>query len=391
MTEPLKVLHLIETLSSGGAERQLVNLVNSTSRDLITHTVCVIHDSDFFAPSVLESGHSVIDFKIIGKHPFLRVVPEFRNTIKDEKPDIIQSWLYDANISARLASLPLNKIPIVTSLQLPDYDPESALFGNWNPKKVQTLKALDKITSILTKPYYVACSEFVQNSYEQHFGVDKGRISVIHNSVDPSSLTVTDDQLRNLEREFGFDDDAFICLNVARLDPQKNHILMFDAFESVLKEIPTAHLLLAGVGSLETDLRQKVSEKRIDKHVHFLGRRNDIGALLEFADVFVFPSMFEGLGVALVEAMFKSLPPVVSRIEVMGEVVKDDETCLMFEPGSKAELAEAIVKLYKDPELRKRIGGNALREAKNRFDTRITGKQWEALYRKIHKSGHEVV
>ena len=379
----IKVLHFIPTLLSGGAERQLVNLVSSTSKQVVDHVVCVINEADFFAPYIREAGYRVVELGISAKRPFLRAASKFRRVIREENPDIIHSWLYDANISARLAILPNGRIPIVTSLQLPDYEPEARRIGNWNPHKVRGLKFIDKTTARLTKPDFVACSEFVKKSYQRHYGIDESKISVIYNSVNPNLLSASTDDLKKLRRELALPADAFVYLNVGRLDPQKNHKILFEAFSRISTEIPNSFLLLAGVGGLEDELKKLAENLRINEKVFFLGRRNDIGALLELSDVFVFPSSFEGLGVALVEAMFKSLPCIASRIEVFEEFITDGETGLLIDQTSPIELRDAMLKLYKNANLRKSLGENAFHKAETKFHSDMTARQWEHFYRKI--------
>lgn len=380
---PIKVLHLIPSLTSGGAERQLVNLVGSTSKEIIGHVVCVINEPYFFAPNIREAGCKVIKLGISDKHPFLKAASKFRSAVRQEKPDVIHSWLYDANVSARLANLLNGKIPIVTSLQLADYEPETALVGNYNPLKVRALRAIDKFSAILAKPYFVPCSEFVKNSYQRYYGIDENKTRVIYNSVDPKLLAVSEADLKKTREKLALPSDAFIYLNVGRLDPQKNHKILFEAFRQTAAEIPNAFLLLAGVGDLEKELKKLAEDLAIDEKVIFLGRRNDVGALLELADVFVFPSFFEGLPVALIEAMFKSLPCVASQIEVFNEVITDGETGLLIDPTSPTELKDAMIKLYKNTDLRKSLGEKAFHKAKTKFHTDTTAKEWENFYRKI--------
>lgn len=383
--QPIKVLHLIPTLSSGGAERQLVNLVSGTSDKIVNHVVCVISKAEFFAPIIRQAGHKVIELKISAKHPFLRAATKFRQIIREEKPDIIHSWLYDANISARLAKLLDRKTPLITSLQLPDYEPKFARIAGWNLQKVRVLKAIDKFTALIAQPYFVPCSHFVKNSYQKNYGIDERKTEVIYNSVNSDLLSVSEDDLKKLHEEFAFPSDAFVFLNVGRLDPQKNHKVMFEAFRHVLAEIPNSFLLLAGVGTTatENDLKNLTEDLQISDKVYFLGRRNDVDALLEFADVFIFPSMFEGLGVALIEAMFKSLPCIVSRIEIFEEVITDGETGLMVEPTSPFELKDAMIKLYQDAELRRSLGEKGFQVAKAKFNVTATARQWEKFYQKV--------
>lgn len=381
--QPVKVLHLIPTLSSGGAERQLANVVRGTSRDAVNHVVCVIGDADFFAPYIREAGYKVIELGIFAKHPFFKAASKLRKIIAEEKPDIIHARLYDASISSRLAQLLGGNIPMITSLELADYEPEIIKIGNWNPRKNRVLKIIDKISALLTKPYFVPCSNFVKNSYQRHYGLDAGKTQVIYNAVDPEVLSASEEDLRKIRQELRLPDDAFIYLNVGRLDPQKNHKVLFEAFRQTLAEIPGAFLLLAGVGHLEKELKNLAENLEISEKVFFLGRRSDVGALLELADVFAFPSLFEGHPVALVEAMFKSLPCIASRIKVFEEVLTEDKTGLLVNPNSAVELKDAMIKLYKNKELRKSLGENAFREAKAKYDISVTARQWENFYQKV--------
>lgn len=388
---PVKVLHLIPTLSSGGAERQLANLVGSTSKNIINHTVCVIGEADFFSSSIREAGYEVIKLNITGKRPFIQAARKFRQVVRSVKPDIIHTWLYDAHIAARLACISDKKLPLVTSLQAPDYEPEIINIGNWSPRKVEVLKKIDKFTASLKKPYFVPCSHFVKKSYQNYYKIDEQKTQVIYNCVDPGLLTTSEAEKRDLLTRLSLSDDAFIFLNVSRLDPQKNHTVLIKAFDKVSKEIPDAYLILVGVGGLENELKSLVKNLQIEKKVLFLGRRNDIGTLLEIADVFVFPSLFEGLGVALIEAMFKSLPCIISKIEVFEEIIRNEETGLIIDENSAEELEEAMIKLYKDKDKRKLLGERALYQAQKKFDAKVTARQWEEFYLKVKAESQNVL
>lgn len=382
----VKVLHLIPTLLGGGAERQLTNLVCGSSREIIHHVVCVIGEAEFFSGKLRDAGFKVIQLDIFAKRPFFQAARKFREVIGQEKPDIIHSWLYDANVSARLAILLNGKVPLVTSLQLADYEPETARIGNYAPYKVKGLKAIDKVTALLTKPYFAPCSEFVKNSYNRNYGLDEARTRVIYNAVDPDSLFATDGEAEAVRTELALPEDAFIYLNVGRLDPQKNHTLILRAFAKALEKVPEAYLLLAGVGALEESLKKQAVDLGIAHRTMFLGRRKDVGALLEMADVFVFPSFFEGLPVALIEAMFKSLPCIASRVEVFEEVIDDGVNGLLVGPESVEELEAAMIGLYQDGALREKLGENAAREARSKYTIAATAGQWEAFYHKIKGS-----
>lgn len=381
-----KVLHIIPTLLSGGAERQLVNLVSATDPESLEHVICVIGDSSFFGARLESAGNKVFTLGITRKHPFMAAARRLRRIIDRERPDILHSWLYDANVVTRFAILGKARVPLITSLQLADYDPEAARIGHWDSKKVLLLKTLDKVTAAITKPHFVACSRFVSDSYKRHFGLKGSRMSVIYNSVDRNALASTDEQVSQLKVELGLPTNAFVYLNVGRLDPQKNHRTLFEAFSQAAIEATNAILLVAGVGHLDTELKRLSSMLNLNEKIIFLGRRNDIGTLLGLADVFVFPSFFEGLPVALVEAMYKALPCIASRIPVFEEILKDNESAMLVNPRSVDELSRAMLMLYGDEPFRRRLGLAALKTAERDFDMSKTSKQWEELYMLIAKN-----
>lgn len=383
----IKILHLIPSLSSGGAERQLVNLVSSTCKKDFNHVVCTIGEAGFFAPIVRQAGWKVIELNISANRPFFQTARKFRQIVREEKPDIINSWLFDASIGARLARLPDNKVPIVTSLQSSDYAPEARQAGNWNPKKVWILRGIDKFTAFLAKPYFVPCSEFVKKSYQIYFGIDEKKTEVIYNSVDADLLAASADDIKKIREELMLPSEAFIYISVGRLDAAKNHKTLIEAFHKVLAEAPVSYLMIVGAGMLENDLKKQAEDLKIAERVLFLGRRSDVGALLETADVFVFPSLLEGLPVALVEAMSKSLPCIASHIEVFEEVIIEGENGLLVNPHSPEELKKAMIKLYHNENLRKSLGEKAFQTADTKFSVKITARKWESFYKKVKFQG----
>jgi len=117
--------------------------------------------------------------------------------------------------------------------------------------------------------------------------------------------------------------------------------------------------------------------------VRFLGRRRDIGACLEFGDAFVFPSLFEGLPLAPIEAMLKGLPCIGTRIGPMQEIVTNRENGLLVAHGSVSELADAMTEIYCDSELRQKLASSGKRLAFERFDNAMGLRAWEQLYREV--------
>ena len=230
----------------------------------------------------------------------------------------------------------------------------------------------------------MACSNYVKTSYVRSLGLDASRVEVIYNSVDPAGLRSKPGVGIGLSMDLALPENAFVYLNVGRLDPQKNQRLLLRAFAGVIRAQPTAYLVIVGVGPLEAELRRLASDLGIGNRVLFAGRRSDIADLLSLADVFVFPSLFEGLGVALIEAMFAGLPCIVSDIEVFREFVVDDKNALEVSQYSADEMTAAMLRLRSDEQLRTRLGFEARATAERLFTVDVTTKKWESLYTRLN-------
>jgi glycosyltransferase involved in cell wall biosynthesis len=148
----------------------------------------------------------------------------------------------------------------------------------------------------------------------------------------------------------------------------------------VATEWPNAYLAFIGDGPSTLSLESLAAELGLSGRVKFLGERTDVGACLEMSDVFVFPSLFEGLPLAPIEAMLKGLPCIVTRIEPVLELFADNETAIVVSPGSVEELANAMRRIYGDAALRHRLGSQGRSKAMENFDSSIGLHAWEELY-----------
>jgi glycosyltransferase involved in cell wall biosynthesis len=169
---------------------------------------------------------------------------------------------------------------------------------------------------------------------------------------------------------------------VARLAPQKGHRVLFDALPAVRTAVPDVHVRLVGHEELSTaaELRAYAAGRGVDDLVAFEGFRADVAAVLADLDVFVLPSLWEGFGLVLLEAMAAGRPVVASNVGPIPEIVVDGVTGLLVPPGDAAALAEALVRLLRDPELAAAHGraGRARVERELRLDTMV--RRTEALY-----------
>ncbi len=184
----------------------------------------------------------------------------------------------------------------------------------------------------------------------------------------------------------GLPPDARVIGSVGRLEPIKGHRVLVEAFQQLAPRAPDVALVLAGDGELAAPLRAACNRAGLAGRVRFLGWRTDVPDLLHAFDVFVLPSLNEGMGRALVEAMAAGRPIVASRAGGIPEVLGDDEAGILVQPGEARALAAAIETCLAEPDLGARLG-KAARERARRYSVEAMVEKLEALYRELLTPG----
>jgi len=382
----LHILHITPSLGRGGSERQLTSLVVNSDPSEFAHTVCYLWPPDDFRDQILAAGHRVLRLNPRQVRPWLATTGKLVSVFRREQPDIMQTWLYQATIAARLAMLFGPRVPLLTSLQSPEYAPDAVRMCTWPRIKVEAIRHLDWASSRWSRTTFVAASHYVKQTAELYLGAPPQRVHVIYNSFDAEGLHSRPEDRHRLRSELQLPPDSFIFLNVGRLDPQKGQAYLLRAFSAVLPATPDAYLVIVGAGPLDAELKGLACTLKISRHVRFLGRRSDMGACYEMADVFVFPSLFEGFSVALLEAMYKGLPCIASGIGPILELIKDGETGILVPAASADPLADAMLSLYMDRDLRGSVAARGREEALRQFQTPLIIPQWRALYRQLARN-----
>jgi glycosyltransferase involved in cell wall biosynthesis len=379
---PIRVFHVITTLGRGGAERQLVNLACNTDPQEFEHLVCYLHGPGDFAQELQAAGHKVLCLDLPKRWPWLLAPLRLRPYLKKYKPDIIQTWLFDADLASRLSSIGTG-IQIVGTLHLTTYEPETIAAGGWPSWKMPIVRLLDRISAKLTRPLFVAVSETVRKSAIKQLGIPPSDVRVIYNSINQETLKTAPGASSQIRNELNIPQNGFVYVNVGRLDPQKGQSFLLHAFKEVAADHPDTYLAFVGEGMLNEELQELAGTLNIKSQVKFLGRRSDVGACLEVSDAFVFPSLFEGLPLAPIEAMLKGVPCIATRIGPIQEIVTDRENGLLVAHGSVSELAAAMRELYGNPALRQQLAERGRKIAFERFDSGMGLRAWENLYREL--------
>lgn len=226
----------------------------------------------------------------------------------------------------------------------------------------------------------IVVSDETKDSFRDVIGRD-GNVEVVFNAVDVERYPVT--RNRSLARSrLGFGPTDHVMTMVGTFKRQKGHRYLIDAIGAVGDRFPHLHLLLVGDGEFLEEVREQARHSRIQDRVHFLGTRRDIAGLLGASDSFVLPSLWEGLPVALVEAMATGLPTVATNVSGTSQVMVDGETGWLVPPGDAPALAAGIIDLLEDPERASRMGAMARKRVEARFSGSAQATHLAALFRK---------
>jgi glycosyltransferase involved in cell wall biosynthesis len=235
---------------------------------------------------------------------------------------------------------------------------------------------------------FVAMSRAIRDEFRAA-GVGPERIAHIAHGVDTSEFRPADPAERAaLRARLRLPLSAHIVCYTGRLLRGKGLETLVDAFGRLAPQDPKAHLLLVGSGedqalSVEAELRQRVERQGLEARVTFAGRVDGVSDYLRASDVFAFPSVFEALGISLIEAAACGLPAVGSRTGGIVDVIEDGSTGLLVEPGDAPGLEDALARLLADEDLRSRMGEQAARIAALRFDFANTVVRYRCLFAEV--------
>lgn len=366
----IRVLHLIEDLGPGGAERLLYLNLSRIDRERFNGTVCCLYARAlYWQRPIRELGYPVAFLGMTSLRQAGQGLVRLMRLLNDSPVDLIHTHLYGANLLGRVAGF-LKGIPVVSSLHSPDYEPvllkdNPALTG----RKLAVLRWLDSVTCRLAKPTFVAVSHYIKEVAVRDLNLSPDRVKVIYNSVDLGAFQPQAGGQEPLRAGLGLGLDEVIVLCIARFDPLKGVRYLIEAVPVLAHRIPNVTVLIVGDGSTAAreDLKQLAGRLGVASRVRFLGVQQDVRPYLQLCDVFVLPSLAEGLGLALVEAMAMERACVACRVAAIPEVVVDGVSGLLAEPADGPALAGAIARLLEDRDLRQKMGKEGRRIAEQRF------------------------
>jgi glycosyltransferase involved in cell wall biosynthesis len=236
---------------------------------------------------------------------------------------------------------------------------------------------------------FIAISNDVETAIVKTIGPVQDRIAIISNGVDMRRYQSSTDRFAT-RRALGFTEDDILYTVVGTLKEQKGHRYLIEAVTPLIARTPRLHILIVGDGELRGSLEAQVRAAGIETNIHFLGNRSDVAALLAASNVFVLPSLWEGLPMALIEAMASGLPVIATLVSGSQQVVEQGRSGILVPPGEVTPLRQAMEDLLADPERARLLGKAAQRRIEEAYSARRQAEEHLVLYRRewSHLHGH---
>jgi len=312
---PIRILHVLTIMNRGGAETMVMNYYRNINRELVQFDF-LLHrkETGAFDNEILSLGGKIYRMPSISPKNYFKYQKELEQFF-DEHPEyqVVHSHLnalssiifkvaMKKGIKTRIAHSHLAVEPFVF---LKVFKPNTDIKATIKDSTQSLIRR--RVRHLAT--HYFACGE---KAGDWLFGKsNRDKVKIINNAVNAKDFLYNPEIRKKVQNELGLEGRKIIG-HVGRFNEQKNHFLLIDIFHSLLQKNPNCTLLLVGDGNLRSKIQNKVKQLGITKEVVFLGLREDIPELLQAFDLFLFPSLYEGLPVTLIEAQASGLKIVAS-------------------------------------------------------------------------------
>jgi glycosyltransferase involved in cell wall biosynthesis len=342
------VLYLIDSLMPGGAERSLAAMAPHLVAGGVTLEVATLHERSGVQDELVAAG--VLLHSLAGPGGRAGWIGRARRLIRDRRPDLVHTTLFEADLAGRSAAV-LCRVPVVSSLVNVAYGPEQQASSGVASLKLGAARLLDMVTARRVARFH-AVSEHVAEVMTRRLHLRRSRVEVVPRGRDPELLgRRTGDRRARARAGLGVEPEQPVVLAAGRHEAQKGLDTLVEAVPAVLADVPTARFLVAGREGTQTPRLRALTERLgVQDAVRFLGARTDVYELLCAADVFAFPTRWEGMPGAILEAMALRAPIVASDLPPVREAVRDGVSARLVPPDRPEALAKAVVDTLHDPE-----------------------------------------
>ena len=369
----IKVMHLIDGGFIGGGQIHSLALCRNLNKELFHSVVCASSKGGF-KDLVLESGFEFIDINL-PKLYRSKNLNELLRKVERENVNIVHAHGGVAGMYARFLKKKFEcRAKIIHTIHGIHYIHSHNLFRRYSSLYIeQYLAGYSDAYICETKSDFNAATNMKI--------IDPSKATIINNGINLSRfMNKTKDEA--VGNKLRITNDDFVIGNVSRFDEQKNQKLLIKIMPDLIKAIPELKLLLVGDGRLLNSAKRLAMSLGVTDRVIFSGTRKDLEKIYPLMDVFIFPSLWEGLSLSLIEALASGKCIVAGNIPSNAEVLVNDENGMLFNLHNKNELLELIVSLFNDREKRDYLSDNAIKSS-ILYDEKIMTEKTEKIYLKL--------
>jgi len=371
ISKPLRILHIVKHLTAGGTESQLLELLRRYDSKWFSPLVCSIKGKGQIGSEIEHAGIELICLnRPEGGFDWVAIM-ELYKLIKERDITIVRTHSFKPNlygaIAARMADVPC----VVASVHNVYEKARDRKIGRRMINRC-LFHSVDQIVA-------VSCA--VQNDIVKYDGVQSSKVKVIYNGLNFDRFKPLDGG--RMRAELGLPEEIPVIGTVGKFHRQKGQKYLLEAVSLLKIKFPALRLIWAGDGKLRNELESYTAALGIEENVLFLGVRKDIPELLSAMDVFVFPSLWEGLPNALLEAMAAGKPVIASDIPPIREIIQSKDEGLLVPPQDSTALSEAIRHLLVEDQALREAMGKAARERAKVFSINSTVETYSRLFEEI--------
>lgn len=371
------ITHIITGLSLGGAEQALLRLVRAGQGKLFNNHVISLQAGGSLVAAFEEAGVPVYELGLNPRLPNPFKLLHLISAIRASKPDLVQTWMYHADLLGGLAAKLARRVPIVWNIRNLSFDQQ------YPNRLTQAVVRLSAIASGIVPDKIISNSVAARDEHIR-LGYAKDRMLVIPNGFDLAVYAPNNASRRELREELGVSHDSLLVGLMARFDPLKDHASFVQAAALLAVEFKHIHFVLAGTHITweNNTLRQVIEDAGLRHAFSLLGPRADVSRIMSALDLLVSASVSESFPNVVGEAMASGVPCVVTDVGDSRILVGD--TGLVVPPRDPKQLADACAKVLKQSQTQRLELGQAARQRiQSNFSLELSLENYSRLYTEL--------
>jgi len=368
---PVKILFIIDNLLPGGTQHVLARLIGGLGKMGYQPTVVSLNDAEKSLVEKLRADGA--DVHVFNKHTlFITGIFRILSLMRTRKFCLLQNFLFYSNNIGRILGR-IARVPVVIS-SVRGFQVDGVSMKRWQI-------ALDRLTNRMDDSIIIN-NRFAYGFCEKTLQIPRDKIKVIYNGIDLNDSKEIGD-VREIKRKLHIPENSIVIGAAGRITIEKGYAFLLDAFHQAQRACPDLFLLIAGEGKLRKTHEYRIDKLGLGSRARLIGYRSDMDEIYALTDIFVLPSLVEGMPNVLLEAMSHGKPVIATEVGGVPEIINDGVNGMIVPPGDAGALEKKILFLAEKRERRDRIGALAMKRVKEHFGLHHMIQGYHELYQRF--------